>query len=411
MRVMDSIVRDDYLWLLSESALPVLSQVEEDIRNKVNALTINKRLRKSISPTRAAIVIEQVLLRLRAKVKFERASELFFTRKSLEQATSGRIAHYKATRFAELSSVADVCCGIGGDLMALAQRQMSNSAMPETVGVEKDELTALFADKNTDVMGLEHTVVSQSTFEDFAPQRFDGIHVDPDRRVKNRTVQGDFFQPPLADIRKLVQQKQCLAIKVAPATGPHRSTPDDAETQWIGDNRECKEQVIWTGPVTANPGCRTATYVNSQLEAFHFTATAKELQRSRPNPSEKLGAAIYEPHPTVLAAGLVTPLARKLGLRPVDPYVDYLTGTPSERCKLIRTFRIDVELKLNLKLLSRELRQRKIGLIVVKKRGVDQAIFDNIRSLKIAGPNKATVIATRHNGKRLALITNIEERS
>jgi len=66
---------------------------------------------------------------------------------------------------------------------------------------------------------------------------------------------------------------------------------------------------------------------------------------------------------------------------------------------------------LNLKLLSRELRQRKIGLIVVKKRGVDQAIFDNIRSLKIAGPNKATVIATRHNGKRLALITNIEERS
>jgi hypothetical protein len=47
---------------------------------------------------------------------------------------------------------------------------------------------------------------------------------------------------------------------------------------------------------------------------------------------------------------------------------------------------------------------------VVKKRGVDKAIFDNIQALKIAGENKATIIATRHNGRRLALITNIEER-
>ena len=120
MQSMDSTVRDDYLWLLSESALPVLNQAEEGFRDKVNALTINKRLRKSISPTRAAIVIEQVLLRQRAKVKFERAGELFFTRKSLEQATSGRIARHKASRFAHLPSVADICCGIGGDLIALA---------------------------------------------------------------------------------------------------------------------------------------------------------------------------------------------------------------------------------------------------------------------------------------------------
>ena len=410
MQSMDSTVRDDYLWLLSESALPVLNQAEEGFRDKVNALTINKRLRKSISPTRAAIVIEQVLLRQRAKVKFERAGELFFTRKSLEQATSGRIARHKASRFAHLPSVADICCGIGGDLIALAEREMSDSAISETVGIDMDELTALFASKNIDVLGLEHAAVKQATFEDVSLERFDGIHIDPDRRVKNRTVRGDFFQPSLSEIRQRVGLEQSLAIKVAPATPPHRSTPDDAETQWIGDNRECKEQVIWSGLVTENPGCRTATYVNSQHEAFHFTATAKELARSRPNPPEKLGAAVYEPHPTVLAAGLVSPLARRLGLRPVDAQVDYLTGEAAERCKLIRKFRIDVELKLNLKLLSKELRQRKIGQIVVKKRGVDQAIFDNIQALKIAGENKATIIATRHNGKRLALITNIEER-
>jgi hypothetical protein len=407
---MDSNVREDYLWLLSGSAVPVLKQVNEDFQNKVNSLTINKRLRKSISPTRAAIVIEQVLLRQKAKVKFERASELFFTRKSLEQATGERIANYKANRFSGLSSIADVCSGIGGDLIALAHRQISSATTAETIGVETDELTALFAAKNLDVLGLDHATVLQTTFEDFGIERFDGIHIDPDRRVKNRTVRGDFFQPSLSEIRQRVRSRQSLAIKVAPATPPHHSTPTDAETQWIGDNRECKEQVIWSAAVAENPGCRTATYINSQHKAFHFTATREELTLGRPKPPEKLGTDIYEPHPTILAAGLVNSLARRLGLKPLDAHIDYLTGTPTQPCKLIRKFRIDVELKLNLKLLSKELRQRKIGQIVVKKRGIDQAIFDNIQALKIAGENKATVIATRHNGNRLALITNIEQR-
>ena len=416
MQDMDPTVRDDYLWLLSGNAKALLTQTEQDFREKVNALTINKRLRKSISPTQAAIVIEQALLRARAKVKFERAGELFFTRKSLEQATSERIARYKAMRFAGLSSVADICCGIGGDLIALAGREMpggdhkTGEAAAQTVGIEMDELTAMFAAENLNVLGLEHASVTQATFEDTSLESFDGLHIDPDRRVKNRTVRGDFFQPPLSEIRQRAGDEQSLAIKVAPATPQHRSTPDDAETEWIGDNRECKEQVIWSGPVTNNPGSRTATYINSKHEAFHFTASAEELALSRPNPPKKLGAAIYEPHPSVLAANLVNPLANRLGLRPVDRQIDYLTGKPSEKCKLIRKFRIDVELKLNLKLLFKELRERKIGHIVVKKRGVDQATFDNIHSLKIAGENKATIIATRHNGARLALITNIERR-
>ncbi len=408
---MDPTVRDDYLWLLSGSATALLKQTEEDFRTQVNTLTINKNLRKKTSPTRAAIVIEQVLLRLRAKAKFERANELFFTRRSLEQATSTRIAAHKAKRFANMASVADVCCGIGGDLMALAGREMQSVAAAETVGIDVDELTAMFANRNLQVLGLQHAQATQNSFEKFSLDRFHAIHIDPDRRVKNRTVRGDFFQPALGDIQQRLGRDQSLAIKVAPATPPHRSTPTESEIQWIGDNRECKEQVIWSGPITENPGCRTATYVNSQHQAFHFTATAKEFERSRPKPPEKLGPAIYEPHPTVLAAGLVNALARQMHLRPIDGAIDYLTGIPTTKCALLRKYRIDVEMKLNLKLLFKELRQRKIGMIVVKKRGVDKAIIENIQALKIAGENKATIIATRHNGRRLALITNIEKAS
>jgi len=58
MQGMDPAVRDDYLWLLSGNAQALLTKTEQDFRDKVNALTINKRLRKSVSPTQAAIVIE-----------------------------------------------------------------------------------------------------------------------------------------------------------------------------------------------------------------------------------------------------------------------------------------------------------------------------------------------------------------
>ena len=424
---MEPTVEEDYLWLLSQEAAPLLFIAEQGFRERVNALKINKRLRKEISPSRAAIIIEQAQLRLRAQVKFDRASELFFTRKSLEQATGLRIAKHKARRWKGMNVVADVCCGIGGDLMAIAARdridktvfpdhqrtvESSNVAfeVPQTVGVEVDKLTAMFADRNLRVMGFENASVRCDRFESITLDRFDAIHIDPDRRVNNRTVRGDFFQPPLAEIQSRLGKEQSLAIKVAPATPPHCSIPPESEMEWIGDNRECKEQVIWQGPVVQNAGCRTATMVNAQNVAFQFTATPADLARPRPEPDEKLGMAVYEPHPTVLAGGMVNALAHRLGLRPVDQVIDYLTGVPAEKCGLIREFRIDAAFKLSLKLLTKELRLRKIGSIVVKKRGIDQAIYDNICALKISGENQATVIATRHNGKRIALITNVQRR-
>ena len=401
---MDPTVRDDYLWLLSDDARPLLDQAEQDFRTLKNALGVNKRLRKSITPTRAAIVIEQVQLRLHAKTKFENAPAMFFTRRALEQSTGERLSKYKAAKFAKLKNVADICCGIGGDLLPLAFRG------GETVGLDSDELTAMFARKNLEAVGATQATVTCDTFENFDIGAFDGLHFDPDRRVTKRTVRGDSFTPKLSEIFERVNDDQSVAIKVAPATPVHDGTDTQAEIEWIGDNRECKQQVIWQGPATARPGRRTATFVTSTDEAHQFSCSLKKANCDRPKPPKELGPAIYEPHPTVLAGRLVNAMARTYDLRPVDPMVDYLTGVPTEKCRLLRKFRIDVQMRLNLKLLVKELRARKIGKIVVKKRGVDQTIFDHICALKLAGENEATVIATRHNGIRLALITNTKLR-
>ena len=148
---MNPSTRDDFLWLMSDEAAPILRKVQKAFEERINAVRIAKSVRKLTTPTRSALVMEQAQLRIRARKKFSMAANMFFTRRGLEQATGKLIAAYKAEHFANLSSVADVCCGIGGDLIALAQRNAPNAKCAPTIGVDSDEHTCLFAAKNIEV--------------------------------------------------------------------------------------------------------------------------------------------------------------------------------------------------------------------------------------------------------------------
>src|SRR5262249_10194179 len=68
----------------------------------------------------AAAAYEQACLRARAAQKFSRAARMSFTGPLLEQATGEVVARYRARRFAGHAWVADLCCGLGGDALALA---------------------------------------------------------------------------------------------------------------------------------------------------------------------------------------------------------------------------------------------------------------------------------------------------
>lgn len=120
---MDPSTRKDFLWLMSVEAAEILQQTQEAFAERVNAVRIAKSLRSRTTPARAAMVMEQAQLRIRGRQKFGLADQMFFTRRGLEQSTGQDIASYKATRFDGIESVADLCCGIGGDLQALVRRK------------------------------------------------------------------------------------------------------------------------------------------------------------------------------------------------------------------------------------------------------------------------------------------------
>ncbi len=398
---MDSTTQADFLWLMSTAAEPLLEQTQAAFCERMNPVRIAKTLRKRTSAARAAMIMEQSQLRIRARVKFTLADQMFLTRRGLEQATGENLARYKAARFAGLSTVVDVCCGIGGDLIPLIGR----SAAQSTIGIDSHPLTTLFARHNAgliDVLPNQSVQVSQIEFEKFDFSDCDGIHCDPDRRVTERTVVGARFSPPLGEVFRRIGARKNLAVKVAPATPISADVPVEVQREWIGDRRECKQQIIWHGSHFSSPGFRTATYI--EADSVHQLSISEEDLGITIEISNRIQRYLYEPHPSVLAAGLTNALAVQSNTMRMAVDVDYLTSTQPIEHPLLTRFEVVELFSMDLRRTVEFLKKREIGSVEIKKRGVGKVLVDQFERMKISGPHRATVFLTRIGSQRIVAI-------
>ena len=102
-------------------------------------------LRRQLPAELATVALAQAGLRAAARPKFgELAGSLLFTPDGLEQATRLEVADHRAARFAAagLTSVLDLCCGIGADALAFVRAGL------RVTGVERDPATAALAAEN-----------------------------------------------------------------------------------------------------------------------------------------------------------------------------------------------------------------------------------------------------------------------
>ncbi len=368
---------DDYQWLVSDAAAPWLKGVRDEVAMSRGATAaLVTRLRKELSVDRAHLLIEQAELRRRAREKFTEAERMFFTRKGLEQATDGEIAAHKAARF-PAGRVADLCCGIGGDAVALAQRRTrsaseaerrTRSASEELRAVDLDPIAAVLAAANLHACGCLEARAEVADAAIFPVGDYAAWHIDPDRRpTGRRTSRVELFAPSLAAIQQQLAQNGNAAIKLAPAALAPPSWGESAEMSWLGSRGECRQQVAWFGSLSRHPGRRSATVVDARGGPRTIVGTPAE-----PIPlAAKLGRYLYEPHAAVLAAKLEGTLGRDHGLAAVSPGVAYLTNDVLIEEPALDAFEIADTLPLDQKRLKAYFRQRQIGRLEVKKRGVE----------------------------------------
>jgi hypothetical protein len=380
---------DDYRWLTSSAAEHWLAI---DAGDPIRLLS---RLRKDISAERAHLVAEQIDLRRRAREKFRLADRMFFTKKGLEQATDDQLAAYKACRFPASAQIADLCCGIGGDLLGFCTRG-------PTIGVDRDEVLSLVASANAEVHGFtggQYTVVAADiTTNEITTGLW---HCDPDRRpAGRRATRGDLCEPSLDIVDRRVAKYPDAAIKLAPATEAPPHWQQAAELQWLESRGECRQQVAWFGNLAHNPGRRTATIIQPEGRSRTIVGTSDEF----PPTATEIGRYLYEPAAAVLAAKLISELCRQHNLAALGAGIAYLTGDSSIDDLALAAFEILDILPFDRKQLHAYCRERGIGRLEIKKRGVELDPAKLRQEIIAAGNNSATILIAPFQNQTRALI-------
>jgi SAM-dependent methyltransferase len=346
-----------------------------------------------------AAVVGQARLRTRAAAKFgEPARRMLFTRAGLEQATRLGIAVRHAARFrdAGLSHVVDLGCGIGGDALGLAGLGIRVTA------VDADEVTAGIAAFNLAPFGTE-VDVRHARAEDVDLAEFDAVWLDPARRTAGHTetsrTRPEEWSPPLDWVFDLAGRMPA-GVKLGPGLD-RELIPDDVEAQWVSADGSTIELVLWSGAL-ARERVRRAALVIRSAGAHELTAETDAVDE----PVRELGAYLHEPDGAVIRARLIGDVARSLDAGMLDEHIAYLTSDMALTSPFVSTFRVREELPTDTKKLAKALRERGIGRLEVKKRGVDVDPAALRKSLSLKGDGEATLILTRVGQRRRAILAD-----
>jgi SAM-dependent methyltransferase len=346
--------------------------------------------RRSLDPQLATVALGQAGLRAAAAAKFGTLADvLLFTPDGLEQATSAVLADHRAARFAVAGAdrLLDLCCGIGADLLAFGRAGLAGT------GVERDPVTAALARLNTGRPVLVGTAEA-------ADWRTAGaLFCDPARRSeRGRTFVPAGFSPSLDFVLTVLGNTRFAAAKLAPGLD-HALVPPELEAEWVSLAGGVKEAVLWSAGLT-EPGVRRRASVFPAGVQLTDAAPAGDAVG-------ELGDYLYEPDGAVIRAGLVQQVAALLpGGRRLDPQLAYLTADRPLATGLARGFRVLDVLDYSVKRLRAELARRQVGIVEIKKRGVDVDPTALRRELRPAGPNRLTVLLARVGERHLAVLAD-----
>jgi SAM-dependent methyltransferase len=395
--------------LRTEAGARVLADVRArggaDERTLLGTLTA---LRASHDPALVSAALTQVRLRDRARAKFGADAErMFFTPDGVEQATRTVVAAHHAGRFARAGAarVLDLCCGIGGDLVAFARAGLAAR------GVDRDALTCAVAAANAEALGVSgRAAVERADVLSYDLAGWPAVFCDPARRDGRRRVfDVRAYSPPFSYLLSMAAAVPLAGAKVAPGI-PHDLVPAGAEAEWVSVAGEVKEAGLWFGPLATAP--RRATLLPATPTGGEVTVTDSGLG---PPPVGAPGEWLYEPDGAVIRAGLVGEVVAALpGGRLLDPSIAYVTADDHRRTPLATAYRVRDVLPFSLKRLREHLRARGVGSVTVKKRGSAVDPEQLRRELRLPGgpgTSPAVVVLTRVAGAPIALVCDPPQRA
>jgi hypothetical protein len=423
--------------LLSAQGQDALARVAElRAGGSRGEMAVAAALRREFPADLAAAAMAQYELRAAAGEKFGRAAQLLLTRGGYEQSSGEVIARHRAARFRDAgllgsgSRVADLCCGIGGDLIGLAgpadPGRVPSVGEAEILAVDRDRLHARLALHNAGVYGADirggQVRACVADVRDIPAGAFSAVFVDPARRADTRgggsgpgRFRAGVSEPPLEWCVQLADQVAAVCVKAAPGL-PAELIPPGWEAEFIADGRDLKEAVLWSPAlVTAPPagvnaagGARTADGPDASVGPRRATVLpgghTLTAVPGDPVPVAEPGTYLLDPSPAVTRAGLVEDLARALGAWKIDERIAFCSADTAVVTPFARTLRVLHSAPWNEKRFAATLRELGVGAADIRRRGLAGDVELIRRRLKLVGSRRATVVLTRVSDRPWGLI-------
>jgi hypothetical protein len=263
----------------------------------------------------ASAAFELVEGRRRAARKFESAiaARLWCDVAGVEQASGMAVARWKARRMAEAlgkgAAIFDICCGIGGDAMALAEAGLSVEAID--LDPRRAWMTAQNARCATRAADAEATDLTGVA-----------LHADPARRDESagrRSWNLDDHQPGRAWIERALTLARAAAIKFSP--GVDRAAFGQLNRgiawEWIAEGDRLVQAVAWSGAFAGDDGAAGRTRATLLAKESHTIASRTiagipddaRADRLRVADAITPGSFISEPSAAIERAELLTEAA------------------------------------------------------------------------------------------------------
>ena len=396
--------------LLSPPGQELLARVRAGRAAGEPPLALASRLRRDYPADLVAAATAQDDLRQAGAAKFSRAGQMLFTRPGLEQASSEIAARHRARRLTEATGgrLADLGCGIGGDLIALA-------AGRDVLAVDRDPVHLRMAAHNAGVYDVAAGVCTRpADVRDIDLGGIGAVFTDPARRLPGRRLRPGDSEPPLEWCFALTGRVPAVVVKAAPGL-PAGIVPAGWETEFVADGRDLKEAVLWS-PALATARSRATILPQGHVllpEPGEEAEVGEEPgPGDEPGPGERAaavpvappGAFLFDPNPAVTRAGLVRTLGRRLGAWQIDPRIAFLSADSAQSTPFARTLRVLESAPWNEKDFARRLRALGIGAADIRRRGLAGDVDQIHRRLKLAGPHRATLVLTRVSDRPWGLI-------
>ncbi|MEM9346594.1 MAG: class I SAM-dependent methyltransferase [Planctomycetota bacterium] len=381
--------REIELWRAVAGDTGLLQRAEAIDPSDVSAVAA---LRRDYDADAVSVAFGLVEARAKAARKFgEFGQRLVADALGVEQASGVGVAAYKAGRIAQTLGngelIADLCCGIGGDSMALADAGFG------VVCVDRDPLRVWMAMQNTSQR-------VQGICADVRSLVLDGkaVHIDPARRneaTSKRAWRLEDYQPGPEFIERLIDSAAATAIKLSPGVDL-AALPWPGEVEFISEGGRLVQAVLWTGGF-AQAARRATLIVSGAIHQLAGEAAPPAYQAPQ--------RYLYTFDPSVERAGLVGQLSTLLDAPAIHPKLGLLTSNTITTSPWIDGFELIERMPWRPKRIKQWLAANDGGLIEVKTRG--KACDPDIEQRRLRGDGSTTytVFVLRFDTKVQALMT------